>query len=140
MFPYFVFCCVFVSLAVDRRVVSHRRVCGGCAAAVDMKVLLNVVWFTPCCALVIEDTGDKTGYSGTLHTPAEKKRFALTCSLLSPETRISQILTHHPFVFCFFFSFHAQPTFPNSGLPVLPPAAASLLAHASSHQAHMTMF
>lgn len=69
---------------------SHRRVCGGRAAAVDME-LLNVVWFTPCCALVIEDIGNTTGYSGTLHTPAEKKHFALTYSLLSPESRISRI-------------------------------------------------
>lgn len=76
---------------------SHRRVCGEHTAAVDVE-LLSVVWFslTPCCALVIEDIGDMTGYSGTLHTPAEKKHFALTCFLLSSETRISQILTHHP--------------------------------------------
>lgn len=34
-----------------------------------------------------------------LCTPAEKKHFALTGFLLTPETRTSQILTYHPFFF-----------------------------------------
>lgn len=70
---------------------------GGCVVDVQLWAWSScVVWFslTPCCALVIEDIGGTTGHSGTLHTPAEKKHFALTCFLLSPETRISQILTY----------------------------------------------
>lgn len=123
MFPCLAFCCVFVSLAGDRRVVSHRRVCGGRAAAVDME-LLSVVWFslTPCCALVFEDTGDTTGYSGTLHTPAEKKHFALTCFLLSPETRISQILT----LLCFVLFFVPCPAYPSRFRPASAPTCSSL--------------
>lgn len=123
MFPYVAFYCVFVSLAVDGRVVSHRRVRGGRAAAVDVE-LLSVVWFslTPCCALVIEDIGDKTGYSGSPHTPAEKKHFALTCFLLSTETRISQILTYHPFVFSFF----PCPAYLSQFRPVSAPTCGSL--------------
>lgn len=70
MFPYFAFCCFCFSGSGQEGCVN-RRVCGGCAAAVDME-FLSVVWFslTPCWALVTEDTEDTTG---TQHAPAEKK-------------------------------------------------------------------
>lgn len=77
----------------------------GCKAAVDVELLRTVLLplYSPgtCCALAIESAGDKTDYSGTLLAPVEKKHFALTCFLLTPETRISRILTYHPYLFSF---------------------------------------
>lgn len=69
--------------------VLHRRCCGGhglqgCKAAVDME--FSSAALLPFTPLATEDTGDKTGYSGTLHTPVEKKQLALTCFLLTPES------------------------------------------------------